>query len=264
MSNTSRNWLANFMDFPEIAVVVGAAGAIGSVISAELVAAGLNVIAVGRSHERLAGLVARHDGNVSACATDIGADESIETIRNHIAGRSVAIAVHAAGVPVAGGVLDATTDAIVTCCNVKAAGFLRLVRAADTGLRRRSRLVAIGGHYGFEPSPYAATAGIGNAALTNLVRQMSWAYGDRGITAHLVAPGPADTDRLRKVASDRAARTGRNLHEELEALRGESAIGALTEPGQVAWAVRLLLAPEADSLAGSSLMLDAGRRKGLP
>lgn len=174
------------------------------------------------------------------------------------------MAVHAAGVPVAGGVLDASTDAVVACCNIKAAGFLRLVRAADTGLRRRSRLVAVGGHYGFEPSPYAATAGIGNAALTNLVRQMSWAYGDRGITAHLIAPGPADTDRLRKVASDRAESTGRSLDEELDALRGESAIGALTEPGQVAWAVRLLLDPEADALAGSSLMLDAGRRKGLP
>ena len=153
---------------------------------------------------------------------------------------------------------------ILACCNIKAAGFIRLVRAADQGLRSGSRLVAIGGHYGFEPSPYAATAGVGNAALTNLVRQMSWGYGDRGITAHLLAPGPADTERLRKVAADRAARTDRSVEAELESIRGESAIGALTEPRQVAWAVRLLLAPEADALAGSSLMLDSGRRRGLP
>src|SRR3546814_5947073 len=80
--------------------------------------------------------------------------------------------VHAPGVPVAGGVLEVSTDAINACCNIKAVGFLRLVRAADSALRRGSRLVAIGGHYGFEPSAYAATAGVGNAALTNLVRQM--------------------------------------------------------------------------------------------
>src|SRR3546814_4816562 len=73
--------------------------------------------------------------------------------------------VHAPGVPVAGGVLEVSTDAINACCNIKAAGFLRLVRAADSALRRGSRLVAIGGHYGFEPSAYAATAGVGNAAL---------------------------------------------------------------------------------------------------
>ncbi|PKO88580.1 MAG: short-chain dehydrogenase, partial [Betaproteobacteria bacterium HGW-Betaproteobacteria-12] len=30
------------------------------------------------------------------------------------------------------------------------------------------------------------------------------------------------------------------------------------------WAVTLLLAPEADAMTGSSLMLDAGRRRGLP
>jgi len=32
----------------------------------------------------------------------------------------------------------------------------------------------------------------------------------------------------------------------------------------VAWAVSVLLAPEADAMTGSSLMLDSGRRRGLP
>jgi hypothetical protein len=47
-------------------------------------------------------------------------------------------------------------------------------------------------------------------------------------------------------------------------MRAESAIGAFTRVEQVAWAVGLLLAPEADALAGSTLFMDAGRRKGLP
>src|SRR3546814_6780552 len=93
---------------------------------------------------------------------------------------------------------------------------------------------------------------------------MSWGYGDRRITAHLVAPGPADTERMRNVAAGRAALSGQSVDDELDAIRKESAIGALTEPQQVAWAVRMLLAPEADALAGSSLLLDAGRRRGLP
>jgi hypothetical protein len=32
----------------------------------------------------------------------------------------------------------------------------------------------------------------------------------------------------------------------------------------VAWAVSTLLAEEADSMTGSTLMLDSGRRRGLP
>ena len=47
-------------------------------------------------------------------------------------------------------------------------------------------------------------------------------------------------------------------------MRGESAIGAFTTVEQIAWAIALLLAPEADALAGSTLFMDAGRRKGLP
>jgi len=47
-------------------------------------------------------------------------------------------------------------------------------------------------------------------------------------------------------------------------MRAESAIGAFTTPEQIAWAMELLLAPEADALAGGTLFMDAGRRKGIP
>jgi NAD(P)-dependent dehydrogenase (short-subunit alcohol dehydrogenase family) len=156
------------------------------------------------------------------------------------------------------------TAAITGAVNIKVGGMLRLVRAADARLMRSSRLVAIGGHYGFEPSAYAATAGVANAALANLIRQMSWAYGERGITAHLVAPGPADTERLRRVATARGAKDSLSPDQVLDQMRGESAIGVFTTVEQIAWGIAMLLAPEADALAGSTLFMDAGRRKGLP
>lgn len=247
----------------EIAVVVGAGGAIGEYIVADLVEAGLKVVGVGRDATRMNDLVERYGDDFKVCIADIGEDSAIEDIRASL-DSTVAVVVHAAGVPVAGGVRDAPTSAIVNACNIKVGGFVRLVRAVEPRLRKHSRLVAIGGHYGFEPSPYAATAGVANAALANLVRQMSWAYGASGVTSHLLAPGPADTDRMRKVAETRAAQAGTTVEEQLAAVRGESAIGAMTEPGQVAYAVRMLLDPRADALAGSSIMLDSGRRRGIP
>lgn len=245
------------------AVVVGAAGAIGTVIVDGLIDSGLHVVGVGRSAEALDRLASRHGSSFSACVCDIGSDDAIATIAAALDGE-VAMVVHAPGVPVAGGVASAPTEAVVNACNIKVAGMMRLVRAVDGRLGRHSRLVAIGGHYGFEPSAYAATAGVANAALVNLMRQLSWAYGPRGITSHLVAPGPADTERLHRVVADRARSAGTSVEVELDAIRSDSAIGAFTTPAQVAWAVRTLLAPEADALAGSSLMLDAGRRRGLP
>lgn len=50
----------------------------------------------------------------------------------------------------------------------------------------------------------------------------------------------------------------------LEVMRGDSAINAFVDPHQVAWGVAMLLAPEADAMAGSTMFLDAGRRRGLP
>lgn len=245
-----------------IAVVVGSTGAMGQVIVRRLAARGLKVVAVARSADALAALVGSAP-NIVACAADIGSDSAVEAIGAAIDG-PVRMVVHGPGVATAGGVREVPTQAVVDAVNIKVGGLLRLVRAVDRHLSRHSRLVAIGGHYGFEPSAYAATAGVANAALANLVRQLSWGYGDRGITAHLIAPGPADTERLHRVAGARAAMSGTTVENIFEEMKRESAIGAFTTVEQIAWAVEMLLAEEADALAGSPLFMDAGRRRGIP
>jgi NAD(P)-dependent dehydrogenase (short-subunit alcohol dehydrogenase family) len=247
----------------EVAVVVGATGAMGQVIARSLAAKDLKVIAVARSAESLQSLSAC-SLNIVACVADIAQDSAIEAIRTAVGSSSVRMVVHGPGVATAGGVMTAPTAAVVDAVNIKIGGMLRLARAVDAQLLRGSRLVAIGGHYGFEPTAYAATAGVANAALANLMRQYSWAYGERGITAHLIAPGPADTDRLRRVAVSRGERDGISAEAVLAEMKKESAIGAFTTVEQIAWAVTLLLDPEADALAGGTLFMDAGRRRGLP
>jgi len=248
--------------FNEVAVVVGATGAFGQAIVAKLIAAGLGVIAVARTAEKLSALALEHP-SVIACVADISSDSSIQSISATVAW-PVRMVVHGPGVAVAGGILTAPTSAMVDAVNIKVGGMLRLTRAVDTHLVQGSRLVAIGGHYGFEPTSYAAAAGVANAALVNVMRQLSLAYGSRGITSHLIAPGPADTERLRRVAGDRAIMRGISTADVLEEMRAESSIGAFTTPEQVAWAVSILLAEEANAMTGSTLMLDSGRRRGLP
>lgn len=246
----------------ELAVVVGATGAFGERIVDRLLEAGLAVVAVARSAATVEALADLRSG-VIPCVADISDDSSIEQIQS-VLDRPVRMIVHGPGVAVVGGVLDAPISALVDAVNIKAGGLLRLTRAVNKHLVEGSRLVAIGGHYGLEPTAYAAAPGVANAALVNLVRQLSLAYGPRGITAHLIAPGPADTERLRRVAEARAVQRGISVDEVLAQMCEESSIGAFTTPGQVAWAVAMLLAPEANAMTGSTLMLDSGRRRGLP
>lgn len=247
----------------EHALVVGAGGAFGTEIARRLAQEGLHVIGISRSLGSLEQLDRELGDNFLPVAADMASDSAIPVIAAAL-NSLVAIVVHSPGLPVAGGIRSAPTDVLASAVNIKVGGLLRLVRAAEPRMRRGSRIVAIGGHYGFEPTDYAATAGIANAAVANLVRQLSWAYGKEGITAHLVAPGPADTERLRNVAAARAARAGRGIEAELDEMRAESAIGAFVDARQVAWGVATLLSPEADAMAGSTMFLDAGRRRGLP
>lgn len=250
----------------ELAVVVGATGAFGQSIVTRLVGAGLTVLAVARSTANLTELSARFGPALVGCAADIADDGAIDVIRAAVSaqGLPVRMVVHGPGVAVAGGILTAPTASMVDAVNIKVGGLLRLVRAVDAQLQPGSRLVAIAGHYGLEPTAYAAAAGVANAALFNVMRQLSLAYGPRGITAHTLAPGPADTERLHRVAADRARLQGITPEAVLESMRADSSLGQLTTPDQVAWAVKLLLDPEADVLTGSTLMLDVGRRRGLP
>lgn len=253
---------ANSETTGELAIVVGATGDFGRAIVGRLRREGLRVLAVARTVAALEALSERDPG-VLVCEADIASDTSVGAIAGAIDG-PVRVVVHGPGVAVAGGIVNVPTAAMVDAVNIKVAGMLRVVRAADPHLARGARLVAIGGHYGLEPTAYAAAAGIANAALVNVMRQLSLAYGARGITAHTIAPGPADTERLHRVAANRAALRGIDVDAVLDEMRAESSIGAFTTPEQVAWAVSLLLSPEADAMTGSTLMLDAGRRRGLP
>ncbi|MHA6793664.1 SDR family NAD(P)-dependent oxidoreductase [Pseudonocardia bannensis] len=243
-----------------LAVVVGATGALGSAIVTRLRAAGLGVVAVARKDPALCG------AGITGCAADIGSDDAVTAIAaavDRAGGGPVRMVVQAAGLPAAGPVESIEPDALGRAVALKAGGLLRLIRAVDDRLVAGSRIVALGGHYGSEPAPYACAAGVTNAGLANLVRQLAVAYGPRGITAHLVAPGPADTPRLRALSEQAAARRGIPVDQVLAERAAESPLGRLVTPAEVAWAVTLLLDPQAGALHGSTLALDVGARRGI-
>jgi NAD(P)-dependent dehydrogenase (short-subunit alcohol dehydrogenase family) len=174
------------------------------------------------------------------------------------------MAIHCAAARVGGGVLDVATSDVLTAVDIKVNGLLRLVRAVQPSLIEGSRIVAIGGNLGFDPIPDAATAGIGSAAQANAVRQLNRALAPAGVTCHTVAPGPVATERWFAIAATEAQRRGVDeavVRSEAAAL---SPLGRLTTPEEVAWIVARLADPEAAALAGSTLLVDTGRRTSLP
>ena len=168
--------------------------------------AGVPVVAVARDRERLEQMSATDDG-ITACPADIGDDSSGPAIAAAVSG-PVRMVVQSAAVPPAGPLATIEPDALGRGVSLKLGGLLRLIRAVDDRFVEGSRIVAIGGHFGSEPTPQTCGAGVTNAALANLVRQLADAYGPRGVTVHMIAPGALDTDRLRRFADAHAQARG--------------------------------------------------------
>lgn len=245
------------------AVVVGASGAVGGAILRRLRSEGLTVVAVARDSDALNKLGAEDPG-VLPCPADIGTAASqatlADTVRN---GGPVRMVVQATGLPPTGALATVDPDALGTVVALKLGGFLRLVRAVDDQLEPGTRIVAIGGHFGSEPTPQTCGAGVTNAALANLVRQLADVYGARDVTVHMIAPGPLDTERLHRIAASAAKARGVSVGTVLDEYRAHSPLNRLTTTEEVAWSVAQLLAAEAGALHGSTLALDGGSRRGI-
>src|SRR5207244_6006838 len=112
------------------------------------------------------------------------------------------------GLPVRGSADSIDPDALATGGNFKAGGLLLLLHAGRDRLAPGSRFATFAGSLGLEPRAHEAGPGAVNAAVFNLMRQISLLYGPRGVTTHTLSPGPADTPRLRRIVAAVAAERG--------------------------------------------------------
>jgi NAD(P)-dependent dehydrogenase (short-subunit alcohol dehydrogenase family) len=232
------------------------------VVTHRLAARGLVVVAVGRSGDALADLAGSVEGRVIGCVADIATNDSVAAIAAALPG-PVRLAVLAAGLPVRGSVERIDPDLMAVGADTKMGGVIRLLHAVRDQLRPGSRFAAIAGSLGVEPGASEAGPGAINAGLINLMKQISLLYGPRGVTVHTLVPGPMDTPRLRAIASAIAEERGVSVDEVWAEYEAKVSLGRLPTVDEVAWAVELLLAPQADILHGSVLHLDAGGLRGI-
>ncbi len=235
------------------AVVAGASGTIGSAISTMLSGRGLRVLGLARDADPARGIR----------SVDLTDTEAVAAIGSELDG-DVRVIVHAAGPELGGGIRDVDPASVLDAMDIKVMGLLRIVRAVDSLLVHGSRIVAVTGHLGYDPIPASVGAGVANAALAALVRQLAAEYGPRGITSHAVAPGPVESPRLERLIGHLAKANDVSLDVARQTLLDGSSVGRFATPDDVAWAVSTLLEDGAALGNGSTLFLDGGRRTAIP
>jgi 3-oxoacyl-[acyl-carrier protein] reductase len=141
----------------------------------------------------------------------------------------------------------------------------RLCRLVVPGMVRRGwgRIVAINSVSSRQPIPNLALSNALRPAVLGYLKTLALEVAADGVTVNAVLPGYTRTARQIELAEARAAQTGNDLAEILNAPATATAIGRLAEPKEIGSMVGYLCSTEASYVTGQAIAVEGGYLKGL-
>jgi NAD(P)-dependent dehydrogenase (short-subunit alcohol dehydrogenase family) len=250
----------------KVAVVTGASRGIGRAVVDALAREGVHVVAVARSDEALAELVAALPVPGLAFAADLRDEAAAQRIVDETVRRfgRLDILVNNAGATVRGDFL-ALDDALWhDGFALKFFGAMRLCRAAWLALQATQgaivNVVGIGGRTG---SAEFTIGGAVNASLLNLTKALADRGVHDGVRVNAVNPSSIATERLqgrvRTLAQERGIDDATAANEIAASLR----VARFGTPEEIASAVVFLASPRAAYCQGAVLDVDGGQTRTL-
>jgi len=125
------------------------------------------------------------------------------------------------------------------------------------------RIVAITSSAVKEPIPNLALSNAARAAATGYLKTLAREAGGEGITVNAVLPGRILTDRIRRLAMERAGAEGVSEEEALAQQAADVPLGRLGRPEDVGDVVTFLASERAAYLTGCMLSVDGGLLRSL-
>jgi NADP-dependent 3-hydroxy acid dehydrogenase YdfG len=184
----------------EIAVVTGASSGIGAATARALADNGYEVIAAARRADKLAELVAENS-NITAISLDVTDQESVDSLKNNLAGKPVSILVNNAGGAFdSDSVLDSDPTIWQKTYDVNVVGAVRVTKAITPIMKAfgKGHIVIISstaGYIAYENGGSYVAAKHGDVALARTLR-LELAGDPIRVTE--IAPGMVKTDEFAK------------------------------------------------------------------
>ena len=234
----------------KVALVTGGSRGIGAAISRELGRAGARVAVNYRSGREAAEAIASEVGGI-AVGANVGDPGEAQALLEQVEAElgDVDALVNNAGVTrdtLIARMSDEDWDEVI---DTNLRGAFNTCRAVSRKmLRRRSgAIVNLTSVVGLHGNPGQANYAASKAGIIGLTKALARELGTRGVRVNAVAPGYIDTE-LTNV-----------LSEEIRgAILGNTPLGRLGEPEDVAAAVRFLLSDAAAFVTGEVLLVDGG------
>lgn len=232
----------------DIAVVTGAAGAIGAEICSSLATAGVRVAALD--------LVAPSTGDLQLIC-DLGNDADVRRAARVIQQDLgvPGIVIHAAAATEFATVLDSSPDSFARIYNTNTCGAVRLAQAFAPAMVAMGRgcfvfISSINGHFG---APGLAAYASSKGGLDALVKTLALELAADGVRVNGIAPASIDTPMLRASfdrQADPAAARALNIQ--------RHPLGRLGTPADVAATALFLASEQAAWITGAILPVDGG------
>ena len=232
-----------------VAVVTGAAGAIGRAISLRLARGGAQVLCVDLSERvsETAALVAEQGGSAIPHVADLADGEALSGVLRVAAGLDgVSVLVNNAGITRDGRATKLSEADFRAVIRVDAEAPLRLAEALAPVIVDGGSIVSIASRAGlgnFGQANYVAA----KAALIGATRAMAIELAPR-LRVNAVAPGLVETPM-----------TAAMPPEVLEKLTARVPLGRMADPNEIAEAVAFLASPAASYVTGQTLLACGGR-----
>ena len=252
-----------------VAVVTGADSGMGYQVARFLLEAGVKVMMTDREAETLAAEAhnLKTAGEVATHAADLTEAGSVDKLRDAVIARfgPADILVHAAGItgPV-GDFLEMSDEDWTKTIDIDFMAAVRLCRAFIPGMCDKGwgRIVLFSSEDGLQPYiedlPYCAC----KAAILNLAKGLSKAYGQHGLTVNSVLPAFIASPMTDAMMEKRAKERGVSVDEAVASFLDEERPGISVKrrglAAEVASAVAYLCSTHASYVNGTAMRVDGG------
>ncbi|HXV58032.1 MAG TPA: 3-oxoacyl-[acyl-carrier-protein] reductase [Gaiellaceae bacterium] len=234
----------------KVALVTGGSRGIGAAISRELARAGARVAVNYRAGKEAAEAVAAEIGGI-ALAADVSdpaeAQGLVERVESELG--DLDVLVNNAGVTRDTLIARMSDEDWELVLDTNLRGAFNTCRAVSRKMlrRRAGAIVNISSVVGVHGNPGQANYAASKAGIIGLTKALGRELGTRGVRANVVAPGYITTE-LTEVLSEEIRGT----------ILGNTPLGRLGSPEDVAAAVRFLCSDDAAFITGEVLLVDGG------
>jgi 3-oxoacyl-[acyl-carrier protein] reductase len=253
------------------ALVCGASRGIGKAIAIELSRLGASVTVMARNTENLkevlAELYKEHPAqDHQFLVADFQEQETVLTrVKSILTQKNFHILINNSGGPKGGPILQAQAGEFSAAFHQHIIFSHKLTQLLLEGMKKDhyGRIVNIISTSVKEPIPGLGVSNTIRGAMGNWAKSMAIELGAQGITINNLLPGYTNTQRLKEIIADKAAKTGKTESEIAKEMMSTVPMGRFAEPQEIAHAVGFLVSPSAGYITGVNLPVDGGRTKSL-